>query len=79
MTEYTDPWHLKYCARIKGGQQFTGVHERIEEWIKTVPGSRFDGARGVSYINGTAYYQDLVFDTEEDLVAFKLAFAGLVT
>jgi hypothetical protein len=78
MIEYMAPLHLKYRARIMGGHITNGTHERAAKWIKTVPGARFDNTRGISYMNGVEYYHDLVFDTEEDLLAFKLAFAGAV-
>ena len=78
MIEYKDPYRLKYCARIIGGQQFNGVHEEIDEWIHTVPGAYFDKSRSISYIDGVTYFHDLEFATEEDLVAFKLKFAGKV-
>jgi len=76
--DYKDSWRLEFYGRIQGGHLTDGTHERVAEWIKTVPGARFRRGAGVSYINGVVYYHDLVFDTGEDLLAFKLAFAGAV-
>ena len=73
-----DEWAVIYKGRILGGQQFSGVHERVEEWISTVPGAYFDKLNGVSYINGSTFYNVVIVPAEEDLLAFKLTFAGSV-
>ena len=72
------PWNVKHTACIKGGLQFSGVHEKIATWIKKVPGAHFDVKGGCSYINGTIYYAGIVFSSAEDLLAFRLTFAGEV-
>lgn len=68
----------KYTARINGGQQFSGVYERIEAWINTVPGAHFDPTQGVSWIDGQVFYTGIILPSEVDLLALKLAFAGSV-
>jgi len=68
-----------YEIRIYGGLQFTGIHEKISEWMATVPGAHFDKNHDVSWINGKTYYHSIVFLTEEDLVACKLKFVGFVS
>jgi len=68
-----------YEARIYGGLQFTGIHQKIEEWMKTVPGAHFNKTDGVTWINGDVFYHQIVFLTEEDLIACKLKFAGFVS
>ncbi len=73
-----DEWAVIYKGRILGGLQFTGVHERVQEWVNTVSGAYFDKLNGVSYINGSTYYNVVIVPTEEDLLAFKLTFAGSV-
>jgi hypothetical protein len=73
-----DAWKSNYIARIKGGLQFTGVHQHVEEWIKSVPGAKFNRAGGVSYINGVIYFNELKFESEADLLAFKLKFTNEV-
>jgi hypothetical protein len=70
--------HL-YEGYIRGGLHFTGIHERIEEWMITVPGAHYDKTTDISWINGVTYYHRVSFLTEEDLVAFKLTFAGFVS
>ena len=65
-------------GRILGGQQYTGIHEKIEEWIEKIPGAHFSKGGGISYLNGKIYHHDVVFQSEEDLLAFKLAFHGSV-
>lgn len=75
---YEDCFNMRYCAHILGGQQFTGVHEEIEEWVKTVPGAYFDKVGGTSYINGSVFYSDVAFIHKEDLLAFKIKFSGKV-
>lgn len=74
----SDSLKVRYTSQIKGGLQFSGVHEKIAAWIKKVPGAHFDAKGGCSYINGTIYYAGIVFSSAEDLLAFKLTFAGLV-
>ena len=69
-----DAWRPKYIGRIKGGLQFTGVHELVEEWIESVPGAKWNRPGGVSYINGVIYQNEIQFDSEADLLAFKLKF-----
>ena len=71
-----DVWKSKYIGRIKGGLQFTGVHQRVDEWIKFLPGVEFSRAGGVSYINGVVYCNELIFDSEADLLAFRLKFTN---
>ncbi len=70
--------HL-YEAYIRGGLQFTGIHERIEEWLPTCHGAHFDKMSDLTWINGKIYYHHVSFLSEEDLVAFKLTFAGFVS
>lgn len=73
-----DYWSVRHTARIRGGHQFTGVHEKIDEWITGMPGTHYDAACGISLINGVTYYHDVVFETEADLIAFKLVFGEYV-
>jgi hypothetical protein len=73
-----DLWKIKYTARILGGQQFTGIHQKVDQWIINVPGAHYDKTSGISYINGVTYQNNLVFLNEEDLLAFRLTFAGFV-
>jgi hypothetical protein len=67
----------RHTCCIKGGLQFTGIHEKVAMWIKNVPGAHFI-ITGGAYINGIKYYSNIEFDTEEDLLAFSLIFAGNV-
>lgn len=73
-----DLWKIKYTARILGGQQFTGIHSKVDEWVSNNPDVHYDKTSGISYINGVTYHSSLVFPNEEDLLAFKLTFAGFV-
>jgi len=75
----TDQHGSYYEAHIHGGLQFTGIHDRVEDWIKEIPGSHFDKLHGVSWINGRTFYHNVVFLSEQDLVAFKLKFAGFIS
>lgn len=68
----------KLSSEIKGGLQFTGVHEEVSAWIKQNPGSYFNKLGGVSYINDKIYYAEVGFISEEDKVAFLLRFGNLV-
>jgi hypothetical protein len=72
-----DLWNSRLTARIMGwnGKE---EHRSIEAWVKSIPGAEFDTARGISYINGEIYHYDMVFATEEDLLACKLKFGSMV-
>lgn len=67
---------MVYTARILGGH--TDIHQKVDKWIINVPGAHYDNTGGISYINGVTYRYNLVFLNEEDLLAFKLTFAGFV-
>ncbi len=73
-----DEWAVIYTGRILGGLQNTGIHETVQQWINSVPGAYFDKLNGFSYLNGTTYYNVVIVPSEEDLLAFKLVFAGSV-
>lgn len=71
----TDLLSIRYEAIIKGGLQFSGVHEKITKWVKTVPDAYLDKSLGISYINGRIFINHIVFKTEEDLLMCMMLFS----
>jgi hypothetical protein len=73
-----DPWAVIHRARIIGGWKDQETYNNIEEWVAKTPGAFFDKARGISYINGQIFFSDVQFETEEDVLVFKLTFPEMV-
>ena len=69
---------MKYAAVIHGGIQLEPIYSKIKEWVNSHSGVYYDMLSGVSWINGKTYYHRVHFIHEEDLLAFKLTFAGYV-
>lgn len=60
--------------QIKGGLQYTGVHDQIEDWVSKYPGVDLDSRGGRSTINGRVFLHGITFKNSADFVAFKLVF-----
>ena len=46
----------------------------INEWIHMCDNAVWDYNGGKTYLDGKIYYHMILFDSEEDLLAFKLKF-----
>lgn len=55
------------------------VYEAAKEWLSTFDSevAGFEGAYGVSYLNGKIYISEVGFAYEDDYLVFKLKFPEL--